>query len=117
MLNYLVFILALYAALHQKITAIFDRNYSCNSHVDCSRLFSVHSVGYCCRDYSTNSGRSWRINISSCLDRFCISDQECVSVDECCSGSKNVQNILFAIIILIVGLINTAVCTDVVPVV
>ena len=89
MLNkYLVFKLALHAVLDPKIMAILGTNDSCDWHIDCTRLSSVHSAAYCCRDYSTNSSRSCRTNISSCLDRFCMSDYECVNSKERCSRSK-----------------------------
>lgn len=67
---------------------IFAAEDSCDSHVDCVDL---SSVGYCCRDYSRNSSRSCT-NISSCLDRFCRSNNECVySSDECCLSNKCIK--------------------------
>ena len=82
--NYLL-LLVINAVFHQQITDILagDAQDDCHSHWQCAG-----SSSYCCREYNVNSGRSCRMNVSSCLDRFCTSNHECVTPDECCWSNK-----------------------------
>ena len=73
--------LVINTAFHGQISGILAAD-NCHSHWQCKG-----SSSYCCREYTMNSTRSC-LNVSSCLGRFCTSNHDCVTPDECCWSNK-----------------------------